>query len=181
MTVRGPDFEEVKRQHAAFMANPAKVKEFAGFAMQYGFFVGIEQARIKGDIGAALFRHEYRRYFDMIHERVGEAEKETAHIGAVLKRMRATTNRGRNRMQLDRVSGAPDDAEFQRELLAFQGWIASLLETYLSMYMFVMGAQNATRKVGELDGALKGIVQRNVSLGQVKTGNSDMMKAMTEP
>jgi hypothetical protein len=180
MTVRGPDHEDAKREHKAFMANPAKVKEFIDFALQNGFFVGVEQARIKGVVGPAHFRYEYRRYFDMLHERVREAEKETARIAAVLTRMQTTANQGRNRLQLDRLGAAPDDAAFQRDLLAFQGWLASLVETYVSILMYILGARGATRKVDDLQASLKAIIQRNVSMGQVKAGNSDMVTAMTE-
>jgi hypothetical protein len=180
MTIRGPDFEDVKREHKALMANPTQLKAFSEAAMQTGFFVALDQARMKGVVGPALFRHEYRRYYEMIQERVVEAEKETAHIASALKRMQSTANQGRRRMSLDRLSASPEDENFQRDLLAFQGWLASLMETYVSIFMYIEGARGAQRKVGELQASLNAIIQRNAAKGTIQTGNSDMMTSMTE-
>jgi hypothetical protein len=180
MAIRDHDHEAVKREHAALMKNPAKVAQLIDAAMSSGFFVALEQARIDGSVGPALFRHEYRRYFDMTLEAIREAQKETDRIRNALARLQQAAAGGANRPTITRLSAHPDDAEFQEGLRAFQGWLASLFETYLTLFSYVEGVNGATRKVDELATASKALLERRKAARGMGVKGADLFKALTE-
>jgi hypothetical protein len=180
MTIRDHDHEAVKREHAALMKDPAKVAQLIEAAMSNGFFVALEQARIDGSVGPALFRHEYRRYFDMTLGAIREAEKETGHIRNALARLQQAATNGANRPAITRLSAHPDDAQFQDSLRVFQGWLASLFETYLTLFTYIEGVNGATRKVDELAAASKALLSRRKAAGGMSAKGIDLFKPMTE-
>jgi hypothetical protein len=126
MAIPDPDPAAVKREFEAFKANAAKLAQFSQAAMSHGYFVALEQARIDGSIGPALFAHEYRRYFDIVLESVREAQSETEHIRRAVLRMQAAATGGSHRAAVTRLGAHPDDAQFQDGLRVFQGWPACL-------------------------------------------------------
>src|SRR5262245_10926059 len=60
----------VERDLQAFWRDPARVEKFKKDAMTHGWFVTLEQAQIKGDVGPALFAFEYRRYYGQTLDKV---------------------------------------------------------------------------------------------------------------
>jgi len=162
------------------MKDPAKLAKLTKAAMTNGFFVALEQARIEGTVGPALFGHEYRRYFDMLLNSVREAQKETEHIRLAVSRMQAAASAGSNRSTVVRLGAYPDDQQFQASLRVFQGWVASLFETYLSLFSLIEGINGATRKVDELAAASKALLARRLARGFMDTRGVDLFKSMTE-
>lgn len=180
MVVKGPDHAQAKKEHKAFISDPVRSSKFITDAMQYGWFVAIEQARIKGTMGIAHFHYEYRRYYEMMGESLKKGESHTTHIVSALKRMAATARRGAHRLDAPGVSMAPDDAAFQRDLLAFQGWLASLYEVYVTLFCFIEGSNGATRKVEELAAAANALIQKRLAEKDGIAPHPELFRAMTE-
>jgi hypothetical protein len=177
--IRGPDDAEATRQSDALRG---KTRDLNEFALRNGYFAAFEKGLADGRNGAALFRRQCRGTFDSIHRQVVEAEGEIARLAAVLTRMKATVDQGRRRkdVTLKRLGDSSEFLATQRELLALQGWVASLVETYVTILMFFGGSVGASRKVADLNASLNAIIQRNVASGGLKTGNSDLMGEMTQ-
>src|SRR5262245_11361147 len=95
------DREQTKRELDEFLRDPAVSKQFSEQAMNFGYFVTLEQARIKKSIGPALFAHEYRRYYDFIVEMIDEGEQEMRHLELALRRMKAIAGQGRQRRHVE--------------------------------------------------------------------------------
>jgi hypothetical protein len=170
---------ELKREHAAFISDPAKVAKYVNAAMSHGFFVALEQARIDKTIGPALFSHEYRRYYGMLLDHVREALKETKHIEAALRRMEMTAQHGRQRQSVERLQAVPDDRQFQEDLRIFQGWLASLFETYVTIFSYIEGTQGATRKINEFASASLKLTQTRQKEGRLSK-HSELFSSLAE-
>ena len=56
----------------------------------------------------------------------------------------------------------------------FQGWLASLFETYVS------GTSGATRKVTEFATASQELIRKREASGSMTTKGADLFKALTE-
>jgi len=180
MAIRDQDFEAVKREHAAFIQDRARMQQFIDAGMSNGFFVTLEQARTEGSIGPALFRYQYRKYFDMIQQSIQEALKETDRIRNTLARMQAVAATGSNRVTITRLSAHPDDAQFQDSLRAFQGWVASLFETYLSLFAYIEGVNGAARKVDDLAAASKALLNKRKAAGGMAVKDASLFQSLTE-
>jgi hypothetical protein len=180
MAIPDPDPAAVKREFEAFKANAAKLAQFSQAAMSHGYFVALEQARIDGSIGPALFAHEYRRYFDIVLESVREAQSETEHIRRAVLRMQAAATGGSHRAAVTRLGAHPDDAQFQDGLRVFQGWLASLFETYVTLFGLIEGASGATRQVNAFATASQELIRKRQASGSMTTKGADLFKALTE-
>jgi hypothetical protein len=180
MAIPDPDPAAVKREFEALKKNAAKLAQFSQSAMSHGYFVALEQARIDGSVGPALFGHEYRRYFDIILESIREAQSETEHIRRALTRMQAAATNGSNRAAVTRLGAHPDDSEFQEGLRVFQGWLASLFETYVTLLGMIEGTSGATRKVDEFASASQALIRKRQAAGNMTIKGTDLFKALTE-
>jgi hypothetical protein len=180
MAIPDPDRAAVKREFEALKANTAKLAQFSKSAMLHGYFVALEQARIDGSIGPALFGHEYRRYFDIVLESIREAQSETEHIRRALTRMQAAATNGSNRAAVSRLGAHPDDVQFQEGLRVFQGWLASLFETYVTLFGMIEGTSGASRKVDEFASASQALIRKRQVEGNMTAKGSDLFKALTE-
>jgi hypothetical protein len=180
MGIPDPNIEQSRRELEAFKRIPGKFEQVSQAAMAHGFFVSLEQARVEGAIGPSLFGNIYRRYYDIALEKIDEAQKETEHIRSALARMKMTATTGSRRHPVTRLSGHPDDAQFQEGLRAFQGWLASLFETYTTLFMLIEGANGTTRKVDELATASKALIKKRQAGNSVGVKDAALFKAMTE-
>ena len=180
MTIRDPDPAAVKREFEAFKKNTAKLAQFSKAAMSHGYFVALEQARIDGSVGPALFRHEYRRYFDITLTAIREAQKETEHIRSALQRMQTAATGGTQRSTVARLSAYPDNDQFQEGLRAFQGWLASLFETYITLFGMIEGTNGATRKVNEFTSASLELIKKRQAAGSMTTKGTELFQPLTE-
>lgn len=180
MGIPDPNIEQSRRELEALKQMPGKLAQISQAAMAHGYFVSLEQARIENAIGPALFARTYRRYFDMALEAIEEAKKETDHIRNALMRMQATATTGSRRHPVMRLTAHPDDAQFQEGLRVFQGWLASLYETYITLFMLIEGANGATRKVDDLATASKTLIQKRQAGNTLSIKDADLFKAMTE-
>lgn len=180
MGIPDPNLEQSRRELEALKQNPAKLAKISQDAMAHGFFFSLEQARIEGAIGPALFARTYRRYYDIALGSIEEAKKETDHIRNALIRMQMAATTGSRRHPVTRVSGHPDDAQFQEGLRVFQGWLASLYETYITLFMLIEGAKGATRKVDDLAAASKALIQKRQAGNSLSIKDPDLFKALTE-
>jgi len=180
MTTPDPDPAAVKREFDAFKQNPANVVIFSTEAMTHGYFVALDQARIKGSIGPALFGHEYRRYFGMALNQIDEAQRETDRIRATLMRMQTAARQGAQRINVSRLDAHPDNVQFQEGLRAFQGWLASLVETYVTLFGLLEGTAGATRKVNDLASASHELIKKRQTTGDMLTKAPGLFKEMTE-
>ena len=140
MGIPDPDIAATRRELEALKKNPAALAKISQAAMAHGYFVSLEQARIDGSVGPALFAHEYRRYFDIALGSISEAQKETERIRTALMRMQTVATTGSRRSPVTRLGGHSDDAQFQDSLRVFQAWLASLFETYVTLFMLIEGA-----------------------------------------
>ena len=174
------DVEQAKRELTEFLNNPGALKQFSEQAMNFGFFVTLDQARIKKIIGPALFAHEYRRYYDLIVGKIEEGETELRRLEAALRRMKAIADQGRNRRHISSVSGGPDDAPFQEALRAFQGWVVSLYETYLTICGYIVGAQNAQEKVRQLASASWNLMQQRKKDNNMASKHAELFNEVVE-
>jgi hypothetical protein len=180
MATRDPNPAAVKRELDEFTKNPAQVAAFSTAAINDGYFIALEQARIKGSIKPALFGHEYRRYYDMLLAQIKKSESHLQHIKAATFRMEAISSRSKDRQSVDRVFGQPEDAKFQDELRIFQAWIATLLESYFAIYAVILGARNAERKVGEFAVAFRRVIQAQRSDADLTRTHTELLKNLTE-
>ena len=53
--------------------------------------------------------------------------------------MQSAARQGSERATVSRLDAFPDNAQFQDGLRAFQGWVASLVETYISLFGLIEG------------------------------------------
>lgn len=180
MGIPDPDLAAVKRELAALKANPAKMEQYIKAAMMHGYFVALEQARIEQLVGPALFGHEYRRYFGFVLDEIHEAQKETERIRAVLSRMQTTATNGTNRRVVARLDALPDNVQFQDGLRAFQGWVVSLVETYITLFGLLEGANGATRQVNALASALQKLINKRQAEGTMAAKAPELFKELTE-
>ena len=180
MTIRDSDPAAVKREFEAFKKDRTKVAQFSNAAMTHGYFVALDQARMSGAIGPALFRHEYRRYFHIALSQITEAQKETEHIRKALARMQSAARQGSERATVSRLDAYPDNAQFQDGLRAFQGWVASLVETYISLFGLIEGTAGATRKVNDLASASHELIKKRQLEGSITAKAPGLFKEMTE-
>ena len=180
MTIRDSDPAAVKREFEAFKKDRTKVAQFSNAAMTHGYFVALDQARMSGAVGPALFRHEYRRYFDIALGQISEAQKETDHIRKALARMQSAARHGSQRATVARLDAHPDNVQFQEGLRAFQGWVASLVETYISLFGLIEGTAGATRKVNDLASASHELIKQRQLSGDITTKNPGLFKELTE-
>ena len=180
MAIPDPDPAAVKREFEALKTNAAKLAKLSQSAMLHGYFVALEQARIDGSVGPALFGHEYRRYFDIILESIREAQSETDHVRRALMRMQAAATNGSNRAAVTRLGAHPDDVQFQEGLRVFQGWLASLFETYVTLFGMIEGTSGASRKVDEFASASQALIRKRQASNSMTTKGTDLFKALTE-
>lgn len=180
MPIQDPDPAAVIREFEAFKTDPAKVALFSNAAMTHGYFVALDQARINGSVGPAFFRHEYRRYFDLALEKISEAQKETDHIRAALMRMHSAARNGSQRTTVARLDAYPDNFQFQEGLRVFQGWVASLFESYITLFGLIEGTAGAARKVNDLASASHALIKKRQVSGSMTEKGSDLFKKLTE-
>jgi len=162
------------------MSDPARVAKYSQQAMGHGFFFALEQARISGAIGPNLFAHEYRRYYGMMLEGVQEALKETKHIEKALHRMQIAAQHGRLRQAPQGVYTFPDNDQVQDGLRLFQAWLASLFETYVTLFGYIEGTHGATRKVNEFASASLKLIQMRATENNMGARHSELFQSLTE-
>lgn len=180
MAIPDPDPAAVRREFEALKKNAAALAKLSQAAMTHGYFVALEQARIEGTVGPALFRHQYRRYFDIILEKVREAQKETEHIRSALLRMQAAATNGSRRSTVPRLRAHPDDAQFQESLRVFQGWLASLFEGYVTLFGMIEGTNGASRKINDFASASQELLKKRQASGSMTTRGTELFKELTE-
>jgi hypothetical protein len=115
-----PD-EATKAQFRAFTSDPARLAKYTQAAMTHGFFYALEQARSRGEMGPALFAHEYRRYYGMLLAKIEEAARETERMRAALNRLERTAENAANKRIVERMFASPEDDLFHFKV----GWRAS--------------------------------------------------------
>jgi hypothetical protein len=180
MAIPDPDPAAVKREFEAFKKDPATLAKFGHAAMTNGYFVAVDQARMSGSVGPALFAHEYRRYFDIALQKINEAQKETEHIRAALMRMHAAASNGSRRTSVARLDAHPDNVQFQEGLRVFQGWLASLYESYVTLFGLLEGTEGAARKVDDLASASHALIKKRQASGDMTTKGTELFKELTE-
>jgi hypothetical protein len=180
VAIRDPDPAAVRREFEALKKDAAKLAKLSQAAMTNGYFVALEQARIDGSVGPALFRHEYRRYFDIILEKIREGQKETEHIRSALLQMQAAATNGSRRPTVPRLGAHPDDAQFQESLRVFQGWLASLFETYVTLFGMIEGTNGASRKINDFASASQELLKRRTAANSMTTKGAELYKELTE-
>lgn len=180
MPTTDPDRAAVKREFDEFRKNPAQVAKLANSAINDGYFIALEQARISGAVKPALFGHEYRRYYDMVFDEGAKSESHLHHIRAALFRIKAVAESGRQKRSVDRLFGQAEDRNIQNELRIFQAWLATLFESYLAMYCLIMGTRNAEQKIKEFANAFQNVLRAQRGEGEVTRTHTALLKDLTE-
>ncbi len=180
MAITDPDPAAVKREFEEFKKDPAQVAKFSTAAINDGYFIALDQARISGAIKPALFGHEYRRYYDMVLDEGKKSESHLQYIRAALFRLKALADSGRQKRSVARLFGQAEDGNIQNELRIFQAWLATLFESYLAMYCLILGSRNAEQKVKEFANAFQGVLRAQRAEGDVTRRHTELLKDLTE-
>src|SRR5215469_1048346 len=139
MPVWDADKNAVKRDLEEFLKDKARVQRYFNSAMELGYFIALDRARMTGLITAAMFGHEYRRYHDVLLPHIRDARKVVPHIRMALDRLEMVCLQGRERRQIESVSAVPDHENLKDTIHVLQGWLATLFGNYLKFYGFVHG------------------------------------------
>jgi hypothetical protein len=170
----------VQRDLQAFWSDPARVEKFKKDAMAVGWFVTLEQAQIKGHVGPAMFAYEYRRYYNQALDKIREALKETEHVRKALKRMETAAQQGGQRHSVRHLREFPDDRHFQEGLRLFQAWLASLYESYVTLFCYIEGSHGATQKIREFASASWNLIHTREQEQNLTTRHAELFKNLTE-
>jgi len=104
--------------------------------MEQGAFVSLDMLRRDFNLKPKTVNRLYAEFFRLLIPQVGEAQKETHHLQAVLERMKHTCRKGSYERSVNLIIGSPLVSQYESELRGLEGWVTSLYETYITLYGF---------------------------------------------
>jgi hypothetical protein len=170
----------VQRDAQAFWSDPARVEKFKKDAMTLGWFIVLDLARANREIGPDLFAYEYRRYYNQTLAKVREALKETEHVRKALKRMEAAAQQGAHRHAARSLREHPDDQNFKEGLRLFQAWLASLYESYVTLYCYVYGSNDAYVRIRQFASASWNLIHTREQEQVLTSRHAELFKSLYE-
>ena len=176
MPVWDADKNAVKRDLEEFLKDKARVQRYFNSAMELGYFIALDRARMTGLITAAMFGHEYRRYHDVLLPHISEARKVVPHIRLALDRLEMVCHQGRERRHIESVSALPDHANLKDAIHVLQGWLATFFGSYLKFYGFVHGSSMTEKVIRSWAADSWDIVQKRKSEQNVFNNHDELFQ-----
>lgn len=128
--------------------------------MNEGTFHGINNLLAQNKIGAEEASAVLSQTYNALLLEIREAKREMAHIAAVLERLEHTCEHGKHSRHA--ASGDTNHIHLNQNMIAFDGWVVSLMETDLTM-TGLLNPKFTRTKITEFSNAMNGLMDKRAA------------------
>jgi hypothetical protein len=147
-------------------------------AMEIGAMPAIDEFRKSGDFDDDNVDTAHAILFKVFLREVAEAQKEVKRLEAVLARMDVVARRGTMKKRIGQAVASPDVTQFDKELNAFQGWLTSLYETFMTIYS-IQYPQNVQTKIQQMASAQQALWNSRKAKAAARLKDPALFAALT--